>query len=226
MASVVTQLNAAFGSDNITFSNPGGSQLQVVDDGAGNTSDINSLSASVTTTTLQSGDPTLPLFTDGRSIYTGAINAGGDQKTGFASRIAINPAVLSDPSSLVLYSSTTNIGDSTRPDFIYQQLNTAAQLFDPASGIGTQQTAYSGTVADYIQQVISRQGADAQNASQLDEGQQVVLNSLQQRFNDSSGVNIDTEMSNLITLQNAYGANARVLTAIKQMYDMLLQIGN
>ncbi|HWK86640.1 MAG TPA: flagellar hook-associated protein FlgK [Xanthobacteraceae bacterium] len=226
MASVVTQLNAAFGSDNITFSNPSGSQLQVVDDGAGNTSDINSLSASVTTTTLQSGDPTLPLFTDGRSIYTGAINAGGDQKTGFASRIAINPAVLSDPSSLVLYSSTTNIGDSTRPDFIYQQLNTAAQLFDPASGIGTQQTAYSGTVADYIQQVISRQGADAQNASQLDEGQQVVLNSLQQRFNDSSGVNIDTEMSNLITLQNAYGANARVLTAIKQMYDMLLQIGN
>jgi flagellar hook-associated protein 1 FlgK len=226
MASVVSQLNTALSGDNITFSNPGGNQLQVVDDGAGNTSDINSLSASVTTTTLQSGDPTLPLFTDGRSIYSGAINAGGDQKTGFASRIAINPAVLSDPSSLVLYSSTTNIGDSTRPDFIYQQLNTAAQLFDPASGIGTKQGAYSGTVADYIQQVISRQGADAQNASQLNDGQQVVLNSLQQRFNDSSGVNIDTEMSNLITLQNAYGANARVLTAIKQMYDMLLQIGN
>jgi flagellar hook-associated protein 1 FlgK len=226
MASVVAQLNAAFGSDNITFSNPTGNQLQVVDDGAGNTSDINSLSASVTTTTLQSGDPTLPLFTDGRSIYTGAINAGGDQKTGLASRIAINPAVLSDPSSLVLYSSTTNIGDSTRPDFIYQQLNTAAQLFDPASGIGTGKGPYSGTVADYIQQVISRQGADAQNASQLNEGQQVVLNALQERFNDTSGVNIDTEMSNLITLQNAYGANARVLTAIKQMYDMLLQIGN
>lgn len=226
MASVVTQLNAALGGDNITFSNPSGNQLQVVDDGAGNTSDINSLSASVTSTTLQSGDPTLPLFTDGRSLYTGAINASGDQKTGFASRIAINPAVLSDPSSLVLYSGSTNIGDSTRPDFIYQQLNTAARQFDPASGIGTSQGPYSGTVADYIQQVISRQGADADNASQLNDGQQVVLNALQQRFNDTSGVNIDTEMSNLITLQNAYGANARVLTAIKQMYDMLLQIGN
>ena len=40
---------------------------------------------------------------------------------------------------------------------------------------------------------------------------------LQQRFNDSSGVNINTEMSNLIALQNAYGANARVMSTIQQM---------
>jgi flagellar hook-associated protein 1 FlgK len=147
------------------------------------------------------------------------------QKTGISARIAVNPAVLSNPTSLVLYASTTHIGDSTRPDFINQQLTTANQLFSSSTGIGTPQGPYSGSVADYIQQIISRQGSDAANASQLNDGQQVVLNALQSRFNDASGVNIDTEMSNLITLQNAYGANARVLTAIKQMYDMLLQIG-
>ena len=38
----------------------------------------------------------------------------------------------------------------------------------------------------------------------------MVVNALQQRFNDASGVNIDQEMANLITLQTAYGANARV----------------
>lgn len=225
MASVVTQLNTAFSGADITFSNPSGNVLQLVDDGATNNSDIDAMSASVTTGTLQSGDVTLPLFTDGTGIYSGAITAGGMQKTGLSARIAVNPAVLSDPTSLVLYASTTNIGDSTRPDFINQQLTTANQLFSSSAGIGTPQGPYSGSVADYIQQIISRQGSDAANASQLNDGQQVVLNALQSRFNDASGVNIDTEMSNLITLQNAYGANARVLTAIKQMYDMLLQIG-
>lgn len=225
MGSVVTQLNTALGAADITFSNPSGNLLQVVDDGVANNSDIDALSASVTTGTLQSGDVTLPFFVDGTNLYTGAITAGGSQKTGFSARIAINPDLLSDPSALVLFSSTTNIGDSTRPDFINQQLTAAAQQFNPAGGIGTAQGPYSGTIADYIQQIISRQGADAANASQLNDGQQVVLNALQTRFNDASGVNIDTEMSNLIVLQNAYGANARVLTAIKQMFDMLLQIG-
>jgi hypothetical protein len=32
-------------------------------------------------------------------------------------------------------------------------------------------------------------------------------------------------MSNLIALQNAYGANARVMTTIQQMMSTLLQIG-
>jgi len=46
---------------------------------------------------------------------------------------------------------------------------------------------------------------------------------LQQRFNDQSGVNIDTEMSNLIALQNAYSANARVMSTVQQMMSILLQ---
>ena len=51
-----------------------------------------------------------------------------------------------------------------------------------------------------------------------------MLNSLQQRFNDASGVNVDEEMANLLTLQNSYAANARVVTAIKEMLDALIQM--
>jgi flagellar hook-associated protein 1 FlgK len=51
-----------------------------------------------------------------------------------------------------------------------------------------------------------------------------VLNSLQQRFNDASGVNVDEEMANLLTLQNSYAANARVVSAIKEMLDALIQM--
>jgi len=51
----------------------------------------------------------------------------------------------------------------------------------------------------------------------------VVVNSLQARFNDTSAVNIDNEMARLITLQTTYGANARVMSTVKQMLDALLQ---
>lgn len=227
MASVVTQLNTALGAAHLTFSGSGNT-LTVVDDGAPNLSDVSGFSASITTGSFNSGDLTLPFFTDGGSnaLYTGAINAGGAQKTGFAGRIVVNPALLSNPSALVLYAGTTNAGDSSRPDFIAQQLTAAAQLFDPQGGIGTANGPFSGSLADYIQQTISLQGANADNAAKLNDGQQVVVNALQTRFNDASGVNIDTEMSNLLVLQTAYGANARVMTAIKQMFDMLLNIGN
>mgnify|MGYP005753368687 CR=1 FL=1 len=44
------------------------------------------------------------------------------------------------------------------------------------------------------------------------------------RFAQVSGVNIDEEMSQLVQLQTAYGANARVMSAVREMMDVLLRI--
>ena len=74
-----------------------------------------------------------------------------------------------------------------------------------------------------MSQVVSQQSQAANAATNLQQGQDTVVTALQQRFNDQSGVNIDTEMSNLIALQNAYGANARVMSTIQQMMSTLLQ---
>ena len=38
-----------------------------------------------------------------------------------------------------------------------------------------------------------------------------------------SGVNMDTEMSQMLSLQNAYSANARVIAAVQSMFTQLLQ---
>ena len=72
--------------------------------------------------------------------------------------------------------------------------------------------------------MLSQQGDAAQSADALKQGQDVVLNSLQQRFNDSASVNIDEEMANLVSLQNSYAANARVLTTVRDMIDTLLKM--
>jgi flagellar hook-associated protein 1 len=220
MSSVVSQLNAALGS-NLQFSNPSGATLQVLNNGSGNV--VDSLSATATATSLTSGTPELPLFTDATAPITGVITAGGSQTTGLAGRIAVNPALAASPSSLVAYAASTASGDSTRPNFILNQMTNTALTFSPTTGIGSQTAPYSGKLTDYMSQIASQQSQAANAATNLQQGQDTVVSALQQRFNDQSGVNIDTEMSHLIALQNAYGANARVMSTIQQMMTMLMQ---
>jgi flagellar hook-associated protein 1 len=224
MGSVITQINTALTGTGMTASNPVGTTLEILDDGASNTVDVNSVSAASTVTPLAAGTVQLPLFTDGSSPYTGAITGRGSESVGLAERIAVNPAVAADPSSLVVFQPGTAAGDSTRPDFIYQQLTGASLTFSPNTGIGTTTAPFTGSLTTYLRQVISQQGEAATSANNLKQGQDVVLNALKQRFNDTSGVNVDQEMANLLTLQNSYAANARVLSAVKAMFDALIQI--
>jgi flagellar hook-associated protein 1 FlgK len=74
-----------------------------------------------------------------------------------------------------------------------------------------------------MQQFTSQQGAAASTAKQLADGQNVVLNTLQAKFTATSGVNMDEEMAHLLSLQNAYAANARVMSTVNQMYQTLMQ---
>ena len=226
MASVVTQLNAALGSTaNLQFSNPSGSTLRVLDDGAPNRSDV--LSASVTTTmsSLTSGNPQLPLFTDNGGVFSGAITANGSQQIGLAGRISVNLGLLGDPSRTIVFSTSplTPSGDTTRSDFILTQLQSGNYRYSPQTGIGTTGSPFTGTLTNFAKQFISQQGEAATAAKQLADGQSVVLNTLQKKLTDTSGVNIDDEMAHLLALQNAYSANARVMSSIKQMYDTLIQ---
>jgi flagellar hook-associated protein 1 FlgK len=222
ISGVVTALNAAFGS-NLQFSGSG-TTLQVVN-AASTTNVVNSLTATSTVTSLTSGSAQLPLFLDGSTPITGALTSAGSQTTGLAGRITVNPALASSPSSLVAYASNTAVGDSTRPDFLLSQVTSASLTYSPTTGIGSAQQPYSGTLGNYLSAVISQQSQAATAATNLQEGQDTVVSALQQSFNNQSGVSIDTELSNLIALQNAYGANARVMSTVQQMMTTLLQVG-
>jgi flagellar hook-associated protein 1 len=222
ISSIVSQINAALGT-NLQFSNASGA-LQVVNAAAsGNV--VNSLSATSTVTSLTSGSPQLQLFVDGTQPITGVITSDGTQTTGLAGRISVNSAVVASPSSLVAYASNTAAGDPTRPNFLLSQMTNATLTYSPTTGLGTTSSPYSGTLTQYMSSVVTQQSQAANAATNLQQGQDTVLTALQQRFNDQSGVNIDTEMSNLIALQNAYGANARVMTTVEAMMQTLLQIG-
>ena len=222
LASVVSQLNAQFGGT-LSFSNPSGTTLEVLDNG-GVTSTLNAASATKTATALANGSPSVGLFTDGSNPFSNAITTNGAQTVGFAGRIAVNAALIGDPTKLTLFSSTTANGDPTRPNFIYNQLTSTNFAFLANTGLGNAATPFTGKVPDYLRQVLSMQGAAAANASSLSQGQDVVVKALQQRVNDTAGVNVDQEMANLISLQTAYGANARVMSAARDMLDVLMKM--
>lgn len=225
VAGALAALNTALGPS-VQFDNPSGSILRVLDDGAPNLVNIDALSANVTTNTVQSGDGTLPFFVDGsgNSLYTNVIDGGRQQKVGFAARIAVNAALLNDSSGLINIDANTLPGDSTRPEFLWQRLTAANQMFSPSTGIGGTGTPFSGSVVGFAQQIITYQSTATENALRLKDGQDVVLNSLQDRMAESTGVNIDSEMARLLQLQNAYAANARVMTAVKELFELLIRV--
>ena len=223
MASIVSQLNTALGGANLQFSNPSGSTLQVLNS-SGSGTVVNSASATITTSSLTSGSAPLPLFTDGNALYTGAITTAGSQMTGYAGRIVVNPAVIANPASLTDYSASTASGDATRANYINSQLTTGSFTYSPQTGLGSSTSPFTGTISNYMSQFLSQQANAATNATQLQQGQDVVVNTLQQSYDSTTGVNMDTQMSNLISLQNAYSANAHVMAVVQSMFSALMQV--
>lgn len=205
----------------ISFSDPNVGLATGLTAGSHNTSSVNTLSAGVTATGFGSG-LAIPLFVDGGFPYTGNLD-GIPQQIGFAGRISVNPALLSDNSLLVHYDAGTMEGDPARPNELLRRLSEAVFTFAPETKVAGS-TPYTGTLGGFVQRVISYQGAMASDVYRAASAQEMVAAQLQERFASESGVNIDEEMGHLIELQTAYQANARIVTAFREMMDLLLRV--
>ena len=202
--------------------------LAFLDDGAAATTQISSLKSTQTSTGLQDGGLGFPMFVDGGGVqitYTGSLE-GADQKVGLASRLSVNKSLAENNELLVRYSGTpeTPIGDTSRPLDILDRLNKAKMDFDPRAGIGSANSPYKGTIADYAQLMISDQTGKAASASQANKSQSIVVGALEQQLSSETGVEIDEELAKLISLQNSYAANARILQAVDEMMKRLMSI--
>jgi flagellar hook-associated protein 1 len=219
-ATVLAQLNAQLGPG-LVFSGSG-TTLNVTGSAA---TTINSTTTTTTASSLTGGSAQMPLFTDGTTDYTSAFTGAGSQMTGYAGRITVNPALVTNPANFTVYSNSpaTAAGDTTRSDFLYSQLTTASFNYSPQTGLGSTASPFTGTITGFMQQFLSQQANTASTATSLQQGQDVVVSTLQQKFNSVAGVSIDTEMSNLIALQNAYAANAHVMSVVQSMMNTLIQ---
>ena len=228
LPAAIAAIGAALGAP-FAVNDLGGGMMQVLDDGAGNTRNVDALSARRTVTSMQNDGLALPFFVDGANgsqIYTGSMD-GGPQKRGFSTGIRINPALIADPSRLVVYQSlptTTGSGDPARPSFLRDQLQSWQTDFTPSISVTGSTAVYRGTSSQFLDRVIATQSQSASNAQSLADGQAVVISTLRERVADESGVQTDKELGDLIEIQNIYSANARIVSAVKDMFDVLLRI--
>ena len=79
------------------------------------------------------------------------------------------------------------------------------------------------TLVDYAQKIVNRQAQELVNLEDKIDDEQSLYDILNNQLLDESGVNIDEEMANLIVIQTAYGAAARVVTAVDEMFEELLR---
>jgi flagellar hook-associated protein 1 len=221
---LATQLGTALSGSGLNFSLSGSGSTQTLNiTGSGGVT-VSAASSTTTSTTTASGIPQVALFTDAGSAYTGEYTAAGNEMTGLAGRIVINPAILNNPSVLSNYQgSSTAAGDNTRSDFMFSQLTSASFSYSPSTGLGSASQPFTSTLSNYLQSFISQQGNASTLATQLQQGQAVVVSTLQQKFDSTAKPNIDTEMSNLIQVQNTYAANAHIMSVVQSMMQTLLQ---
>jgi flagellar hook-associated protein 1 FlgK len=131
----------------------------------------------------------------GNSFFTG---------TG-SSNIGVNSALVNNPSLLQISSSPTVTGDTSLALQV-SQLSTTAQ-----AGLNNQTLSgsYDSTVAG-LGNALSTANTQVTN-------QTAVTNMLATQSSSISGVNIDQEMTNMMTYQQAYQASAQLVTTVNTM---------
>ncbi len=65
-------------------------------------------------------------------------------------------------------------------------------------------------------------GIEISRAEAMETNQNILLESLKDKRQEVSGVNLDEEMTEMIKFQHGYNAAARVITVIDQMLDTLI----
>jgi flagellar hook-associated protein 1 FlgK len=199
-----------------------GIQAQLDDIGRGLTVEFNTIN--------------VPLFNDGG---TNALNSPAPtaapatetnaadplQVTGYASRIAVNQAVIANPlilhdgavpPALTVAAPPLAPGDTTVINNALTLFNRTNIAFNAAVGLPAN-ASFVQAATDFV----TAQGGLRANAQGQLDSEKALQQTITNKISAQSGVNVDNEVALLSVLQNAYAANARVLTTVQNLFDKL-----
>lgn len=83
-------------------------------------------------------------------------------------------------------------------------------------------TSKGMTMDTYYKDTVDKVGSQEQEAIKIVQGETVVLNQLKSAKEEVSGVSLDEEMANLIQYQHAYQANAKVISTVDELLDVVI----
>ena len=182
--------------------------------------------------TDQSIPPTLPslpgLFTTPGETSLPSVSA----TTGLAAAIEVNPNV--DPSqggdaTLLRDGGVSNPGN---PAYTYNSTAAASytgriqqlvgaigatQSFDPSAELGA-----SASLTGYTNASVSWLNGENSQASNVSSYQNALATQALSALSNATGVNLDTEMTKMLNLENSYASSAKLLTTVNSMFSALL----
>lgn len=124
-----------------------------------------------------------------------------------AKTIKINPAIDKN-NSLITPGKTAEKGDGERALDISKLRN---KILSDGS-----------TIPSKYNDIVTRVGISKQQSDNIVSNQEVLLNQLILKRESTSGVSIDEEVTNVLKYQKAYEANARVISVLNDMLDVLI----
>jgi flagellar hook-associated protein 1 FlgK len=98
---------------------------------------------------------------------------------------------------------------------------TETLTFPAAGGLAQVATTLTG----YGTSILSKTSSEFAGVKDLMSAKEAVVNELRYRATSASGVNVDEELANMMVLQNAYAASARLVTIASEMLEVLNRLG-
>jgi len=216
IGNVVTALNTAMGGQAVFTLNSDGSISET------QPTTLSSYTLNVTADTTQRG-------TTGMS-FTQLFGIGANQLALQASNFSVSSQIASSPQRLAfakpqITASTVTGGTVVTPGdntglLALQNVDSNQQSFRAAGGISAETASLDDYAAAFYQDVATRGTAAKSNQTAQDDR----LQEAQSRQAATSGVNLDEELTNMTTYQQAYSAGARLLSVVDQLYATLLAI--
>ena len=162
--------------------------------------------------------------------FTTLFGLGQQQAAALAGSFSVNAAMTSNPAELPVGQSsitaTTVAGDQivgagdSSGLLALQAVNTSNQSFAAAGNLPAATMSLDDYAGDFYQDIATQsQAAQTNSTTQSDR-----LTEAQSQISQVSGVNLDQQLPQMVTYQQAYSAGARILQTAQALYDTLLQI--
>jgi flagellar hook-associated protein 1 FlgK len=173
--------------------------------------------------------------TSGTSLSSTSLPLSMSATTGLAAEIKVNPLV--DPSQGGDPSLLQNGVNSANPAYDYNpggsdgasytgyihQLVAATQSTQSFDDSAAQLGTTSATLSDYTNASVSWLQGQNQQASDKSSYQNALATQATSALSNATGVNLDAEMTIMLTLENTYASTAKLLTTVNTMFSALLQ---
>ncbi|QHI96516.1 flagellar hook-associated protein FlgK (plasmid) [Aristophania vespae] len=179
-------------------------------------------------------DSGLPLFTNGSSqpISKDPTKTAPDGLIDLSSALSVDQKYIDQP-SLLTTDSDGNTGVSTNINKVISKglsdapEATSGDLEAPSSGLGPNgsfSTGYSGAqgLNQLATALTTNQAQTVSDTKEQLSTEGSVRTTLKSQVASVSGVNVNNQMALVITLQNSYAANAKVVSAVQSMFTALI----